>query len=67
MKFILILNRDGKEKMDHRFDAPTTKDAVTKSKALILKEHKERQAEFPFTPEPPPDAILFRECWKQMP
>ncbi|MFH1178279.1 MAG: hypothetical protein V1711_00940 [bacterium] len=63
MKYILLLNRKGKEEAFHRFDASDKEEANEKSKSLIMKEWRERQQEFPFTPEPPPDAILFCEVW----
>ncbi|MDP2665078.1 MAG: hypothetical protein Q8P23_00275 [bacterium] len=60
IKWILILSRDGNETL-HRFEAQTPEEAIAKSAVLAKKEWEERQEQFPFTPEPPPGAILFYE------
>lgn len=61
MKCILTLSRNGQETL-HRFDdVKTLEEAGTKSEAIIQKEWRERQAEFPFTEELPADATLFCE------
>jgi len=63
MKCILLLNRKGKEEVEQRFDASDIEDGEIRSKVLIMEEWRDRQAEFPFTPEPPPDATLLCEVF----
>ncbi len=63
MKYVLILSRGGKEKERLPFNANDTTEAITTAMGLAKAEWKERQAEFPYTQEHAPDAVLLCEVW----
>lgn len=63
-EWVAFLVRDGEEIKHHRFHAPTPEEALSKSEEFAKTEWRERQQEFPFTPELPADVILFR-CFRE--